>query len=321
MGPTAAGKTDLAVALAQQYPVELINVDSALVYRGLNIGAARPDEHTLTLAPHRLMAIRDVTEPYSAADFRQDALAAIKDIHANNRIPLLVGGTMMYFKALVGGLANLPEADPQIRARIEKQAAEKGWAAIHQRLQEVDPETAARLSPNDSQRLQRAIEVYELTGKPLSVHHREQPKDVQLFDTQSRSESGFSYNVFAFAVTPRERKILHERINKRLMAMFEQGFVDEVKPFFERSDVNPQLPAMRAVGYRQVWEYLSGQQDYDTMVYKALVATRQLAKRQLTWLRSWPNVTWVYGDTKEELLTEGLTHMGAVVRQIQQSIV
>lgn len=320
MGPTAAGKTDLAVALAGQYPVGLINVDSALVYRGLNIGAARPDARTLEQAPHRLMAIRDVTEPYSAADFREDALTAIADIHASKRIPVLVGGTMMYFKALMGGLAALPQADAALRAQIEAQAAAKGWPAIHARLALVDPDTATRLSPNDSQRLQRALEVFELTGIPLSAHHRQQQSNVQLLDSRIREAVDFPYNVRAFAVAPRQRQLLHQRIEKRLLRMFDDGLVDEVRHFFERGDVTPDMPAMRAVGYRQVWEYLSGQHDYDTMVYRALVATRQLAKRQLTWLRSWPDVTWLYCDSKDELLTGCLAHMGVTVCQMAEQM-
>lgn len=320
MGPTAAGKTALAVELAQRFPVELVSVDSALVYRGLNIGAARPDEATLRLAPHRLLAFRDVTEPYSAADFRDDAIEAIRQIHAANRIPILVGGTMMYFKALVGGLAKLPAANPAIRLRLDQQAQQLGWPALHARLQEVDPETASRLSVNDSQRLQRALEVYELTGKSLSAHYRQQKTDEELFDSDKGISPEFPYNVHAFAVAPDRRQVLHQRIEVRLKQMFDAGLVAEVRELFERGDVSPQLPAMRAVGYRQVWRYLSGEYDYPTMVEKSLVATRQLAKRQLTWLRSWPDVDWLYGDTKDEILTLGIDVIGSRIRKLVTAV-
>lgn len=317
MGPTAAGKTALAVELAQRFPVELISVDSALVYRGLDIGAARPDAATLELAPHRLLGIRDVATPYSAADFRTDALAAIEEIHAAGRLPLLVGGTMMYFKSLVGGLADLPAADPTVRARLEAQAAAEGWPALHRRLAAVDAVTAARLSPNDSQRLQRALEVYELTGKPLSEHHREQQQDVILYDNGAATWPGFAYNVHSFAVSPRQRASLHRRIETRLLQMFDAGLVDEVRNFYQRGDLSADLPAMRAVGYRQVWDYLAGRYDYATLVDKSLVATRQLAKRQLTWLRSWPELTWLYSDDEEQLLADGCEHIRGVVQQLE----
>lgn len=320
MGPTAAGKTALAVELAQRFPVELVNVDSALVYRGLDIGAARPDAATLARAPHRLMGIREVTEPYSAADFRTDALAAIRASHAAGRVPLLVGGTMMYFRALVSGLADLPPADATLRARLEAEAAEQGWPALHERLAQVDAVTAARLAPNDSQRLQRALEVFELTGLPLSEHHRRQQEAVTLLDNGLGEGADFPYTVHAFAVSPRQRAELHRRIALRLEQMFADGLVEEVRQFYQRGDLSRDLPAMRAVGYRQVWEYLAGDCDYATLQHKALVATRQLAKRQLTWLRSWPNVTWLYSDDEDELLASAVAHMGAVVRGWQAGI-
>lgn len=320
MGPTAAGKTALAVELAQRYPLELVSVDSALVYRGLDIGAARPDAATLALAPHRLLGIRDPSEPYSAAEFRVDALAAIEEIHAAGKLPLLVGGTMMYFKALMGGFAELPPADKVTRARLEAEAAAVGWPALHERLAQVDAVTAARLAPNDSQRLQRALEVYELTGVPLSEHHRRQQKAVELLDNEIGQTTDFPYTVHAFAVSPRLRADLHRRIEQRLEQMFVEGLVDEVRQLYQRGDLTPDLPAMRAVGYRQVWEYLAGACDYATLKHKVLVATRQLAKRQLTWLRSWPDVTWLYSDDEEELLASAIVHMGAVVHEWQAGI-
>lgn len=317
MGPTAAGKTALAVELCARFPVELVSVDSALVYCGLDIGAARPDIETLRRAPHRLLGLRDPSERYSAAEFRHDALVAINEIHAAGRVPLLVGGTMMYFKTLVGGLADLPAADADIRARLAAEAQVLGWPALHQRLAKVDALSAARLQPNDSQRLQRALEVYELTGVALSEHHRRQQEDVTLLDKGVREAPNFPYNVHAFAVAPRQRAELHRRIALRLDEMFADGLVEEVRQLYQRGDLTPDLPAMRAVGYRQVWEYLAGTCDYATLRHKSLVATRQLAKRQLTWLRSWPDVTWLASDDEEELLATAMVHMGAVMHEWQ----
>lgn len=319
MGPTAAGKTALAVELARKLPVELISVDSALVYRGLDIGAARPDKETLRVAPHRLIDIRNVDEPYSAADFRNDALAAIKEVHANGRLPVLVGGTMMYFKALLGGLTDLPAADAVIRQRLASEAATLGWPALHQRLALVDAITAAQLSPNDSQRLQRALEVYEITGVALSEHHRRHKKDVTLLGKGGGASPDFPYNVQAIAVAPRHRATLHQRIAQRLEQMFAEGLVDEVRGFYQLGDAYRNMPALRAVGYRQVWDYLAGVYDYDTMQHKALVATRQLAKRQLTWLRSWPNLEWFYSDNEKELLEGSLAYVGRAVREMQDT--
>lgn len=293
MGPTAAGKTAVAMELTQHLPVELINVDSALVYKGLDIGAARPTPEELRQAPHRLMGIREPWEPYSAAEFRRDALKEIKAIHAIGKIPLLVGGTMMYFRALVAGLATLPAADAALRQRLDAEAAEKGWPHLHARLAAVDAATAARLAPQDSQRIQRALEVFELTGKPLSIHHQEQ---------QAQQET-FPYPLFQFAVAPSQRSVLHERIALRLEQMFAQGMVAEVAKLKANPRLNGDEPAMRSVGYRQVWQYLDGAYDEATMKHKALVATRQLAKRQLTWLRSWPNVQWVDPTTEDAVGT------------------
>ena len=281
MGPTASGKTDLAIALTEHLPCELISVDSALVYRDMDIGTAKPTAEELAKAPHRLIDIKDPAEPYSAADFREDALREMAEITRRGKIPLLVGGTMLYFKALRDGLAELPAADPAIRDRLLEEAESQGWAKLHERLQRVDPVAAERIKPTDTQRLQRALEVYESTGRPLSDWHAEQ-KQQQL-----------PYNVVNLAIAPQDRSVLHQRIAVRYERMMEQGFIDEVKALRARGDLDPSLPAVRAVGYRQVWSYLEGEMDYPTMVDKGIIATRQLAKRQLTWLRSWPNVNWL----------------------------
>jgi len=278
MGPTACGKTRIAVELAQQYPVEIISVDSALVYRGLDIGSGKPDLATQALAPHRLIDIRDPASPYSAAEFRQDAIAAMQEIVTNGRIPLLVGGTMLYFKALRDGLASLPAASPDIRRQIEALAAAEGWAAVHARLVAVDPVAGARIHPTDPQRLQRALEVYEMTGIPLSEHHARQDPG------QARD---LPCELMFMGMVPKDRARLHMLIEARFRTMLEQGLVDEVKVLWERSDLHSGLPAIRSVGYRQVWDYLDGTDSYTGMVDKAIAATRQLAKRQLTWMRSW----------------------------------
>lgn len=283
MGPTAAGKTAVAIELAQRLPVQLINVDSALVYEMLDIGAARPTAKELALAPHRLLGIRKPWQPYSAAEFRADALKEIEAAHAVHKIPLLVGGTMMYFRALIEGLAPMPAADNAVRQRLEEEAAAHGWPALHARLVEVDPAAAARLAPQDSQRIQRALEVYELTGKPLSQHHAE----------QQQNKKEFPYPLIQFAIAPTDRNVLHERIALRLEQMLAEGLVEEVRQLRALPQLTGEEPSMRSVGYRQVWQYLAGEFDEAMMRHKLLVATRQLAKRQLTWLRSWPDVQWL----------------------------
>jgi len=292
MGPTCSGKTALAIEAVQSLPIEIINVDSALVYQGLNIGAARPTEEELALAPHRLLGFRDLTEPYSAADFRADALRHIEQIHANGKLPLLVGGTVLYFKALVEGLAPLPEADPQVRAEIAALADAQGWPAVHQALAEVDPVTAARLKPTDRQRLQRALEVFRLTGRPLSAFHAEHHTTVIKNRDGLSQFSGLPYPVLSLALAPRDRGWLHEQIALRFRAMLDAGLLAEVEGLRQQTQLHPALPGIRAVGYRQVWEYLDGQYDYDTMVERGIIATRQLAKRQFTWLRKWPDLQW-----------------------------
>lgn len=274
MGPTASGKTRLAIELAARGPFDIISVDSGMVYRGMDIGTAKPDAATLQQAPHRLIDIRDPAEAYSAAEFRHDALREMAASTAAGRIPLLVGGTMLYFKVLLEGLAAMPEADPALRAQLEADAAAQGWPALHARLAAVDPVTAARLKPNDGQRLQRALEVYELTGKPLSQWHAEQAPPPSP-----------PYRFIQVALAPPERRQLHVLIERRFDEMLEQGLVAEVERLYTRGDLHAGLPSMKAVGYAQVWAYLEGACDRDEMRLRGIYATRQLAKRQHTWLR------------------------------------
>ncbi|MGL5949598.1 MAG: tRNA (adenosine(37)-N6)-dimethylallyltransferase MiaA [Aeromonas sp.] len=281
MGPTASGKTDLAIALSQVLPCEIISVDSALIYRGMDIGTAKPTAAERAQAPHRLVDILDPAEAYSAADFCADALCAMHEIAARGRIPLLVGGTMLYFKALLEGLSPLPVADAAVRAGIEAEAAERGWAALHDELKAIDPVAGARIHPNDPQRLSRALEVYRLSGKTLT----------QLTQVQG---APLPYQVHAFAIAPAERATLHQRIEQRFDLMLANGFQAEVAALMARGDLQPDLPSMRCVGYRQMWDYLRGEITYDEMRYRGMVATRQLAKRQMTWLRGWPApLTWL----------------------------
>lgn len=284
MGPTASGKTALAMELCDRLPCEIISVDSAMIYRGMDIGTATPDAEFLTRYPHRLVDILDPLESYSAADFRRDALQAMAEITAAGRIPLLVGGTMLYYQALMKGLAPLPEADPVVRARLLQEAEQSGWECLHQRLQQLDPVAAQRIHPNDPQRLQRALEVYELTGRPMTELWQEQ--ELQRLP----------YSTLSLCVMPQERKVLHQRIEQRFQLMLEQGFEAEVRALWERGDLTLQMPSIRCVGYRQMWEHFAGVWDYDTMVQKGIVATRQLAKRQVTWLRSWPDLHCLVTD-------------------------
>ena len=275
MGPTAAGKTSLAVSLVQRLPLEIISVDSALVYRGMDIGTGKPDAATLALAPHYLLDIRDPTEAYSAAAFRHDALELMQQITQRGRVPLLVGGTMLYFRALLRGLDDLPQADPVLRAQIEAAAAEQGWPALHAELAQCDPVTAARLEPTDAQRIQRALEVFRLSGQPLSA---------QLTATHTE----LPYRVLQLALIPSDRAVLHQRIAARFDAMLAEGLIEELRVLRQKWALNAQMPAMRCVGYRQAWAYLDGEIDNTTLREQGLAATRQLAKRQHTWLRSWP---------------------------------
>ncbi len=290
MGPTASGKTALAIDLVENYNCEIISVDSALVYKDMNIGTAKPDAELQARAPHRLIDLIDPTEAYSAANFREDALREMADITAKGKVPLLVGGTMMYFKFLRDGAAQLPKADEVVRQRLLAQAEEFGWPHMHAKLAEVDPVAAERLKPMDSQRIQRALEVFEVSGKTLTQFWAEQ------------DEQPLPYDVISFAVMPKERKTLHKRIAQRYQIMMKQGFVEEVKTLFAREDLHEDLPSIRCVGYRQVWQYLQGDIDYDEMIERGIIATRQLAKRQITWLRSWPDLNWL--DTEDPNLLQ-----------------
>jgi tRNA dimethylallyltransferase len=316
MGPTASGKTDLAMALHDHLPVELISVDSALVYRGMDIGSAKPSKEELEKYPHRLIDIRDPSEPYSAADFVADSEREIADIHAQGKIPLLVGGTMLYFKALLDGLAEMPEADAEVRAKIEEDAGLHGWAYVHQQLADVDPQMAAEIHPNHSQRLSRALEVFLVSGKTMT----------QLRELQSLNQAvGFAtrFDLKQIAITPRDRQLLHERIEQRFKKMLEQGFIDEVQGLFNRGDLHVDLPAMRAVGYRQVWEYLDRKLNHEEMIERGIIATRQLAKRQLTWLKGWSQepspLYWLYTQdeqgnslAKKEIIRNALNFLQSV---------
>lgn len=291
MGPTAAGKTDLALELARVLPCDLISVDSALVYRGMDIGTAKPERSVLEAFPHALIDIRDPAESYSAAEFRADALAAMAESTARGRIPLLVGGTMLYYKALLEGLADMPSADPVIRAELEARAATEGWEVLHRELAAVDPESAARIHPNDPQRLTRALEVYRASGLSMTEHRRRQAAGNP--DTGTSGAWQLPYTVAQLAIAPAQRQVLHDRIAQRFRAMLEQGFVEEVEALRRRSDLHAGLPSIRAVGYRQVWEYLDGELSRDEMVERGIIATRQLAKRQFTWLRGWDGLQWL----------------------------
>jgi tRNA dimethylallyltransferase len=275
MGPTASGKTDVAIQLCQRFPFDVISVDSALVYRGMDIGTAKPDADTLRHTPHRLIDIRNPDEGYSAGDFVRDARAEMDAIFAAGRVPLLVGGTMMYFRALTGGIADLPAADEQIRADIDADAADLGWPALHGRLRDIDPQAAERINPNDSQRIQRALEVFMASGKSLSQ-----------WQLQARDEAQNDVRFIKIALQPATRELLHARIEERLNLMLNNGFVEEVKELYQLSSLTAKSPSMRSVGYRQIWQHLDGETTLDEAGTKALFATRQLAKRQITWLRS-----------------------------------
>lgn len=291
MGPTAAGKTDLALELARELPCELVSVDSALVYRGMDIGTAKPSAEVLSDFPHRLIDIRDPAQSYSAAEFVTDALAAMTEITAAGRIPLLVGGTMLYYKALLEGLADMPAADSEVRAELERLASEQGLAELHRLLTKVDPESAARIHSNDPQRLVRALEVYRVSGLSMTEHRARQRLQKAAGGTPDAGV--LPYTVAQMAIAPAQRQVLHRRIEQRFVQMVEHGLVEEVEALRGRGDLNAELPSMRAVGYRQVWSYLDGNCSRDEMVQRGIIATRQLAKRQLTWLRGWEGIHWL----------------------------
>jgi tRNA dimethylallyltransferase len=284
MGPTACGKTAIAMALYDRFPIDIISVDSALIYRGMDIGTAKPTKEEQQMYPHKLIDICDPVESYSVANFRRDALVEIKKSLEKGRIPLLVGGTMLYFKALIEGLSPLPAANSEIRKQIQEKANKLGWQAIHEDLKKVDPISAERIHPNDPQRLNRALEVYLISGKSL---------------TELTQESGeaLPYNIMQFAIMPKDRSQLHERIEQRFLQMLDQGFETEVRALMQRTDLHLNLPSIRCVGYRQMWEYLNGCTSYDETLFKGICATRQLAKRQITWLRGWKQpITWLNTD-------------------------
>lgn len=281
MGPTASGKTDLAIRLAKECDCEIISVDSALIYKQMDIGTAKPSNDELTQAPHALVNIIDPLEAYSAGDFRDDAIRLMHEIVARGKTPLLVGGTMLYYKALVDGLSPLPSANPEIRAELEKQAEQFGWQYLHDQLEEIDPISAKRIHVNDPQRLSRALEVYRISGKSMT----------ELTETKSEP---LPFNFKQFAIAPNDKKVLHERIERRFKLMLDAGFEQEVERLRKRGDLHLDLPSMRCVGYRQMWEYLDGKMDHEEMIFRGVVATRQLAKRQMTWLRGWKSeITWL----------------------------
>lgn len=294
MGPTASGKTALAVQWAQRLNTEIISVDSALVYRGMDIGSAKPDAATLAQAAHHLIDIRDPHESYSAAEFVKDALPAMQQLSAQGKIPLLVGGTGLYFHALLNGLSQMPASDPDTRAGIQHEAGQRGWAALHAELASVDPAAAMRIHANDPQRITRALEVFRLSGRPIS--------DWQ----QSAQRRPFPFRVLKLILAPSDRAVLHERIAQRFDAMLDAGFLDEVRRLRSDPRLHPDLPAIRAVGYRQAWMHLDGDTDFATFREQGIAATRQLAKRQLTWLRGEHDARWFDPQTRREALEAAL---------------
>lgn len=310
MGPTASGKTDLAMALCDQLPCDIISVDSAMIYRGMDIGTAKPSADELARAPHRLIDICDPAETYSAADFRRDALVEMERISRAGRIPLLVGGTMMYFKALLHGMSGLPAASQELRKSLEVEAEQYGWATLHEELRAADPIAAKIIHPNNRQRLLRALEVIRLTGRPISAFWAaggqassaqeagQQGIEDYTYFTQWQADEATTlpYTVTQLAMVPPERRVLHNRIHQRFVNMLEAGFLDEAQALKGRGDLHADLPSMRCVGYRQAWSYLAGSDDYDTFVSKGVAATRQLAKRQLTWLRKWSDLDWLNSE-------------------------
>ena len=299
LGPTGAGKTDLALRLAERHDLEIVSVDSAMVYRGMDIGTGKPSPDVLRRHPHHLVDILDPAQAYSAGQFVRDARRAIGDIRGRGKLPLLVGGTMLYFRALRRGLADMPAADPQVRAAIDAEAGLRGWPALHADLASIDPQSARRIQPNDAQRIQRAIEVHRLTGKTLTQLHTEQ---------HVSSDLTFA----AYAWVPSERERLYAAIEQRLHAMMRAGLLDEVRRLFERGDLHADLPAIRSVGYRQLWEHLSGKETLESALQRAIFATRHLARRQLIWLRAEPDIKWL-----DALESDAVAHMDNAITQLQ----
>ncbi len=287
MGPTASGKTDLALAIADEFPCDIISVDSVMVYKGLDIGSAKPDEGTLKKYPHHLVDILTPNQSYSAADFRDDALRLINESHGNNKIPLLVGGTMLYFSTLLRGLSKMPSADSDIRKKISGVADEQGWKFVHAQLAKIDPQAAERIHPNDPQRIQRAMEVYELTGIPISDWHADSVQDEMPFQA------------LKLALIPEDRAQLHLLIEQRFDQMLKSGFLEEAKGLYQQELLHADLPSMRSVGYRQAWKFFSGEYDEVLMREKAIIATRQLAKRQLTWLRGESSLCEILAENRD----------------------
>ncbi len=299
MGPTASGKTELAIELLKHLPCEIISVDSAMIYRGMDIGTAKPDAATLAAAPHRLIDFLDPVEAYSAARFREDALREMSEVSEAGGIPLLVGGTMLYFRALEHGLSELPAANPEVRAEIDAQAQALGWEALHERLQGIDPQAASRIHPNDPQRLQRALEVHEVSGKTLTEL------------CAQRDAVELPYRLVKLALIPDDRALLRTRIAQRFEIMLDQGLINEVETLYQRGDLNLSMPSMRAVGYRQVWKFLAGELNAEAMQLEAVTATRQLAKRQLTWLRSETGLQVI--DAQDYEISSVITYLEAIL--------
>lgn len=299
LGPTGAGKTALALRLAERYRLEIVSVDSAMVYRGMDIGTGKPPPEVLLKYPHHLVDILDPLQAYSAGQFVRDARRAIHDIRARGKMPLLVGGTMLYFRALRRGLADMPQADARVRSEIDAQAAARGWPALHAELARLDPKSAQRIQPNDAQRIQRALEVHRLTGKTLSELHAAQPPNADL-------------TFAAYAWVPGDRDRLYAAIESRFHAMMQTGLLEEVRKLYARGDLHADLPAIRSVGYRQLWEHLCGRDTLDSAIQRAIFATRHLARRQLIWLRSEPDIDWL-----EALESGACAHMEHAIAQLQ----
>lgn len=300
MGPTASGKTDLAIELVKHYPFEIISVDSALIYKDMNIGTAKPTKEELAVAPHHLIDFLDPAQSYSTAAFRADALQVMADIHARNKIPLLVGGTMLYHRSLLYGLSELPRADEAIRAKLQAEAEVHGAEFMHQKLTAIDPQAAKKIHPNDPQRVQRALEVYEITGKSMTQLQQENRAEALPWDT------------YKIIIAPESRDLLRERIAMRFKQMIEQGFIEEVQGLFKRGDLDLSLPSMRAVGYRQVWEYLQGKMNKEQMIERGITITRQFAKRQMTWLRREEDALWIATEA-DDIFAQAVNYLQPVL--------